>query len=785
MSKLDFSKSIEEAALVVGKTWPLYSFVTSNPLTGYEENTFKEAIKLATEKLESVTLPSGMMFRQAWQNGEIDPKILQNLLVDDKFPEQPEFYLGKLEAEKPEIVKNPNHLLDTIMVKWLNAFLDEGIADWEMPNKELGFYAAWRKLAVYDQEIGVKSIRDIPETANETLNSVLNIFSSNQQSAIFKYHIAALPGYAGYIKYRMTENSVWQAKFPISLEDYLAVRLWIAKQINAQILAENNEVKELSNVNELKYLWLKAWEKTYQIKLVKDFKRGKLQTDQQFAEENTPLAQLVFCIDTRSELIRKQIEAKNNYETFGYAGFFGLATDYQDLDTGYVRKSCPPIVASAYKISECANGENADALMNYKGMQADYKFADFLTTRMKNMLPSAFGYVEGMGIFYGFRLMARTLFPSSEAKVNHQTNPSHEHLCTTEIHPNKQNEGNLTDITLQDKVAIVKSAFDLLGWKKFAPIVVFVGHGSHSTNNPFASSLDCGACAASPGRHNARMLAKMANLPEVRTVLSVEHGIDIPEKTIFIGAEHDTTTDCILLFDNEISSAHELKLSLLKLDLAEIQESTIAARIGMIAHDTKKAHKKSSSWAETRPEWGLARNAGFIVGPRQLTKNLDLKSRCFLHSYNWELDENGTSLETIMQGPMVVTQWINNHYYFSTVDNEKFGGGSKITHNVVGKFGVVQGNGGDLKFGLPLQSVNSKDQELFHQPLRLSVIIQAPIDRVREILDRNLNLKSLLQNEWIYLLIMDPILDNQIYKYTSNGSWSLMTDEGSILATAV
>ena len=103
---------------------------------------------------------------------------------------------------------------------------------------------------------------------------------------------------------------------------------------------------------------------------------------------------------------------------------------------------------------------------------------------------------------------------------------------------------------LDQKVAIVKSAFDLMGWKQFAPLVLFVGHGSHSANNAFGSSLDCGACAASPGRHNARMLATLANETDVKQVLREEHGITIPNSTIFIGCEHNTTTDEIVLFDS-------------------------------------------------------------------------------------------------------------------------------------------------------------------------------------------------------------------------------------------
>jgi uncharacterized protein YbcC (UPF0753/DUF2309 family) len=135
------------------------------------------------------------------------------------------------------------------------------------------------------------------------------------------------------------------------------------------------------------------------------------------------------------------------------------------------------------------------------------------------------------------------------------------------------------------------------------------------------------------------------------------------------------------------------------------------------------------------------------------------------------MDASGTSLEGIMQGPMVVTQWINNHYYFATVDNEIFGGGSKITHNITGKFGVVQGNGGDIKMGLPLQSLMQTDKEMYHQPLRLSVCIQAPLSRVTDILSRNENLKRLLDNEWIYLMVMDPLQENTVLQYQKNLNW--------------
>jgi uncharacterized protein YbcC (UPF0753/DUF2309 family) len=396
---------------------------------------------------------------------------------------------------------------------------------------------------------------------------------------------------------------------------------------------------------------------------------------------------------------------------------------------------------------------------------------------MKNMLPSTFGFVEGSGIFYGFYMLGRTLAPSYVKRNKFNEQGAYETICEPEIKGIHAHHDHTAGIPLNEKVSIVKSAFDLLGWRKFAPLVVFAGHGSHSANNPFGSSLDCGACAASPGRHNARMLAKLANQDEVRDVLATEYKINIPEGTIFIGAEHNTTTDEIVIFDSEVPQSHHQALQKLKSDLQRAQDTATLERLGVFKNGIARAQKNATHWGETRPEWGLAKNAGFVVGPRQLTRDSNLGGRCFLHSYNWELDPKGAALEGIMQGPMVVTQWINNHYYFSTVDNEKFGGGSKITHNITGRFGVVQGNGGDLKMGLPLQSLKQTDTEMYHQPLRLSVLIQAPEQRITEILLRNEHLKTLLDNEWIYLMVMDPKEGNQVRRYQKGMKWVAVPGE--------
>ena len=765
---LDIQQHIDQASKVIGTTWPLYSFVASNQLSGFENKSFMSALKEVNTLYNATVLPSGSTFQQALETGEICRETLSLLLKENGFDKEIEEYFELLHSDAKKQLSNSYAVVDNLMIKWLSSFLDEGQAEWEMPYKSEGFYFAWRLLAIYDDELGVLKLKDIPKTSDEALKSVLVDYPEAEYNSIFQNQLAALPGWVGYIKYRNDNATQWSIEFPLSIKDYLAVRLWICKRLNISIKREDKSQNSLDENIQLKYLWLEAWETSLQKKLVDEI-LSKNSAEQTTKETKVVDAQMVFCIDTRSELIRRHVEANGNYETFGYAGFFGIAMDYLDPKDNIVRKACPPIVNSAYTACEVVREGNNEAHKDFKKKKKYAKFSNHFLKRMKNMLPSAFGFVEGSGLVYGFKIVKRSLFSKFEYQYSLKENNSVESIFKPEL---TKNDIDIA-ISIDEKVAIVKSAFMLMGWEQFAPIVLFVGHGSHSANNPFSSSLDCGACAASPGRHNARMLASLANSKEVRKQLAAQHQILIPDYTIFIGAEHNTTTDEILLFDANTPSFYSEALKRIKNNLKQAQLDAISERLESEKASLSEVFNRASNWSITRPEWGLARNAAFVVGSRELTVNSNLESRSFLHSYNWKLDTSGKALEGIMQGPMVVTQWINNHYYFSSVDNQRFGGGTKITHNVTGKFGVVQGNGGDLKMGLPIQSLYSNDAQIYHKPLRLSVIIHAPINRIQDILNRNSNLKNLLDNKWIYLMILDPTQNNQLYKYKGLDKWEL------------
>ena len=765
----DILKSIDQASHTFGMTWPLYSFVTSNPLSGYEHMPFEEATQVASSLLNAKTYPTAIVYQEALQKNDIDEDILIECLASNKLFERPAFYLDQMKTSESQEKVAQYDKLDVIMAKWLSAFMDEGLAEWQMPGKEKGFYQAWKSLAVHDATLGKAMVSKLPETSLQAVQAIIETHKISNHQAFFEQHMAPLSGWIGYIKHRENNATLWNQSVPMAITDYLAVRLSIAAHLYGT-LADVHVIQNDIEPFQLKNIWLQAWEQTFQKNLL-----GTLQSKSQVKSESTLNAnldaQMVFCIDTRSEAIRRHIESKGTYETFGYAGFFGIAMDYQHYEADITTKACPPIVGSPYLVTEKPDTHKHDKTCAFSAHKKGVKSSEYILKRLKNMLPSSFGFVEGAGFFYGISLTMQTLIPQALFKIKTKDSQAHEDFCEPEISYNHGSQFAGMPISLDEKVAIVKSAFNLTGWREFAPLVLFVGHGSHTTNNPFGSSLDCGACAASPGRNNARLLAKLANIPEVREVLKIEHGISIPNKTVFVGGEHNTTTDAITLFDNQVPESHQEALAILKQNLAKAQETATQERLLTESGSVALAHKKSTDWDETRPEWGLAKNAGFIIAPRALTEDSNLNGRCFLHSYDYNLDPTGEALEGILGGPMVVTQWINNHYYFTTVDTDKFGGGTKITHNITGKFAVVQGNGGDLKMGLPLQSLKETDSENYHQPLRLTVVINAPLKRVEGILKKHAHLQNLLDNNWIYLKVLDADRNDILTHYEKDCNW--------------
>jgi len=789
---------IENAAEYIGPLWPLQTFNAANPLVGFEDKPFDKAVQQAGKLLGGRGYPTPSVFRQAWENGEIDPDILTQRLSEHGITQRPDVLLERMDSDERTHATAPaDSPLDRVMTKWLAAFLDQGQADWPMPNRSEGFYAAWRAVAPYDGSIpNVGGTSDLPDTLLDAFDAVLSGYPEKRWESIFVHHLAALPGWTGFIKWRSRRaNTEWQDTYPITLADYLAVRLTLATRMKEAVAPERAKDLPANGTDRpfLPQIWLQAWEESYRDRLLDDLDRANApDTPEAPASDSDerPDAQLAFCIDVRSEVIRRHIEQQGNYGTHGYAGFFGVPMQHEPYGSEVSVKSCPPIVDPKHRVlDQVADHKHEDAHTHEWWTELDAGRRGLVKT-LKHNVAAAFGFVEGSGGFFGGAMAARTLLPSALFRLGKRMTdwiPAPESFVEPTVDrplPDDPAPENGLPVGLSDeaKVLYAEAAFRLMGWTdRFAPIVVFTGHGTQTPNNPYKSSLDCGACSGNPGGPNAKVLAAICNDDTVRDELR-DRGIDIPADTVFLAGQHNTTTDEITLFvddDNPPVSADAL--AQLRADLGTAQAGATAERVetmnatvdaGQPEAAVRETERRAADWAETRPEWGLAGNASFIVGPRRLTENIDLDGRAFLHSYDWAQDDDGTALENIMTGPLVVGEWINTQYYFSTVDNAAYGSGSKVTHNVVGNLGIVQGNGGDLMTGLPLQSLQSDDEHPFHRPLRLLAVIQAPTDRVDAILDRHASLVQLLDNEWISLTVMDPTQNNTFLHYQPGGSWA-------------
>jgi hypothetical protein len=333
--------------------------------------------------------------------------------------------------------------------------------------------------------------------------------------------------------------------------------------------------------------------------------------------------------------------------------------------------------------------------------------------------------------------------------------------------------------TMEEQIATVSSSLKAMGLvKNFARIILFCAHGSTTENNPFEAALDCGACGGNSGHPNARVFVAMANNATVREALK-KMDIIIPDDTYFIAGRHDTTTDEITIYDMEdLPSLHIEDLKSLKRDLLTAGQLNSQERCKRLpdVNEVLKAEKawsivkrKSTDWSQVRPEWGLSGNTAFIIGRRYLTRDTDLKGRVFLHSYDHGMDSDCKSLEAIMTAPQVVAQWINMEHYFSTVDNDVYGSGSKIYHNVTGRFAIMYGTHSDLRAGLPFQTVMDGDRP-FHEPVRLTSIIEAPMKDIQKVIDKHPLLQNYYDKEWIFLISIDP-KSGEFNRYVANKGW--------------
>jgi uncharacterized protein YbcC (UPF0753/DUF2309 family) len=779
-------EAAERACDRIAPSWPLDRFIAVNPFwPRTDEPLPKVAGELAA--LSGARLLMGRAwFAEEFRAGRLREEHLREA-IKQSGTEMTEAHLSALlRIEEPTPPRRPLvvDVMDTrsrreLEVSWREYVVERvsrfcaGYFDDGLAHTREGLYASWREQAQGDWWpallMGLSGYRSVvaslPATADEMLGHVSTTLGVPEGET--EHYLSALlldvNGWASWCAYLR-----WTARLADRDDDHifelLAIRVaweWILYRAGREALwAEWRHtvaswptfdlVAQSSRAED--WLLQRAVEIAWTSELL-----GKLPSGFDAARPHSPAVQAAFCLDVRSEIFRRALEAQGpDIQTIACAGFFGLPVEYLPLAAERGRPQMPALMAPKYRITDTGVPESLQEIRTSR-LQAAHAEKAFKSSSL-----SMFAYVDAMGLYYGKKLLDETFARKSREHEHHESAG----LTEAESHqrmPRLTSRVDGTPITTDERCAIAEGLLRGMSLTKgFARLVLLIGHGAGTRNNPYAAGIDCGACCGQSGDVNARAAAALLNDPEVRAGLAAR-GIEIPSTTWFVAGLHNTTTDDITLFDVRMAAtAHGAELDALRATLARASTAARrerAPRLGLGELTDSDLHaavlERSKNWAEVRPEWGLAGNATFIIAPRERSRQLDLQGRAFLHDYRFEDDPDFTVLEQIMTGPMVVTHWINFQYYASTVDPARYGSGNKLLHNVVaGHLGVFEGNGGDLRIGLSIQSLHDGERWM-HAPLRLSVFIEAPQSAIDRVLEKHTKLRQLVDNEWLHLFQLD------------------------------
>ena len=729
--------------------------------------------------------------------------------------------------EDPAAPRPVDEVIHPWLIRLCSVFLDQGMAYWPMPNREKGFYESVRALLSQPFGIFPKYLEGLDDEFQRqeyfsfsSTDAVLDFldtqcFKESEWEEVLQAELLALPGWAGLMR-RLEEvpGLAPHESVPSSLMDFLAVRLTMARVASRMGAAETvpqesplktqekrrlsraarfydaarvvslsaaevtalspaeweafaSEVRACNGLERRRILHL-AYESWHEREILRGLSshrkyRGLSEVKVQ------PSAQVFMCIDEREESMRRALEEVDpQVETFGSAGYFGIAVDYKGIDDPNSAAFCPVVVKPQHAVLERPRAGDSALLEQRRWRRR------LLGLLMRNSFVSSKTLMRGwlsttvLGLLSAVPLIGHLLAPRRYAQLREWLNKAFLPEPRTELtlmrNPVQWQgavAGMLLGFAAAEKTERVASVLAPAGLTHdFARVVVILGHGSTSLNNPHESAHDCGACGGRRGGPNARLFAGMANRPEVRDGLR-ERGIDIPADTWFVGGYHDTCSDDVELFDLDALPATHLA------DLERVRESLEKAR-ARNAHERARrfesfpadstpdaalrhVEERSEHLAEPRPEYGHCTNAVCVVGRRSLTRGLFLDRRAFLVSYDAKRDPGDESLASLMAGAVPVCAGISLEYYFSFVDNDRYGCGTKLPHNVTSLAGIMDGHASDLRTGLPWQMVEA------HEPVRILFVVETTPERLTRVLNASVSLKRLVENRWIRLAAIDPV----------------------------
>ncbi len=760
---------------------PLKDFVHHNTLHAFQDLPFEEAIQQASAMFGIKTSLSIDEYRELYKKHIIREDILEQRIMLRKGEKEADKWIYKvLNQEYDQTITTRLNTLHNFwkikydldidasvhskLFKLIGTYLDQGIGVIKSPIHEDGFLATIKNLdkESFTKIIHSKRCQELlhnPTTKIEDLLHLLVGDENHYEQYLFDQQFAH-PGWAGLVCYIEDDPKSLLDERKITLHDFIFIDLLL--EIDALDIKQGKNWKPISNsmnieLNRLfekvkleeKHEVISIWQEAFEWSYYDQVLAGILKMKGRSSNKPGKTFQAIFCIDDREGSIRRHIEQQDNKcETFGTPGFFGVEFYYRPQGGKFATKVCPAPVTPKYLIKDTGAGLKTPTEVHFS-TKTNHPFYAFFASII-------------LGFISAYQLFVNIFKPELSAGASSSFSHMEKNSKLTILHTGETDKatGLQVGFTIDEMVERVEAVLKGIGLvEDFGPLVYIIGHGASSINNTHYAGYDCGACCGRPGSVNARVFSYMANHPEVRMKLE-EIGIFIPSKTQFIGALHDTTRDEIAYYDEDILSVenkekhkHNQKLFLNALAMNSKERSRRFFSIDS-KQEPDKIHQeiknRSVSLFEPRPELNHATNALCIVGRRGLNEGLFLDRRAFFNSYDYQYDPGGKFLFKILSAATPVCGGINLEYYFSRVDNQKSGAGSKLPHNVMGLIGVANGVEGDLRPGLPYQMID------LHDPLRLLMIIEHYPQVVLKVIQKNPKVYEWYLNEWVNLVIIHP-----------------------------
>jgi uncharacterized protein YbcC (UPF0753/DUF2309 family) len=761
---------------------PLKDFIHHNTLHAFQHLKFHDAIRQASGIFGYKVSLSLDEYRSRYASGRIRKDILEKVITErhgagqvpvwiknvlhKHYNSGPLPRIGSLRANWKRHYKiDLDSLVHPTLFRILCSYLDQGISMWNFPVWHHGFLASIKEMERHSFVSFFKTerARALLLKGPCEINDLLKILVGNDESLYKPYLFDqqfAHQGWSGMVSAVEDQPQALLDTKKISLRELIILELLL--EIDALDLhfsidwtPLSTRVKEKSvdlfaeipatELSEVFTIWQEAFEWSYYDQILSGI---KIPTPAK-STPSTKSFQAMFCIDDRECSLRRYLEMVDPAcETFATPGFFSVEFFFKPEHGKFYTKLCPAPVTPKYLIrEEGTKGKRAKDLHLAKPTHA--LFRGWLITY-------TIGFWSALRLF--INIFRPAMGPATASSFRHMDKSSR--LTIENKNINDRENDLQVGFTVPEMVVRVENLLKSTGLvKDFARIVYVVGHGSSSVNNPHYAAYDCGACSGRAGSVNARVICFMANHPAVREILRSK-GIEIPDETRFVGGLHDTTRDEIVFFDENSLSPENLashhtnqKTFANALDQNAKERSRRFESINTkldAATIHEKIRKRSVSLFEPRPELNHATNALCVVGRRSLTKNLFLDRRSFMNSYDYQIDPDGRYLFNILKAAAPVCGGINLEYFFSRVDNQKLGAGTKLPHNVMGLFGVANGIDGDLRPGLPSQMIE------LHDPVRLMIIVEHYPAVVLDTIERSPETYEWFINEWVHLVVIKP-----------------------------